>query len=331
MPVWLSWPLLLSYGFTGSMILGGAYLMRLRHRAAEAELLPDLSGWRIRALSPEVDELAGTLLDSRFEVGAFLARGGFATVMKGYDRERNQPCAVKVFRSEVKDKAWIQRRFEQEVDALSKVRHPNVVPIYAHGHAPSGAPYLVMEFVEGRSLRDILDGGALSRKRTACFLRQLADALDAIHAHNIWHRDVKPENVIVRNEGSPEEEAVLIDFSIAIVKDANETLYGLSRAGSFDYMAPEQAAGYADSSSDIHALARVVVEMLCGGKLSELLPMTALDLPERVPELLQSHGIILSSEALTMICKALEYHPDARPHEAGLFATPIVADLDSAA
>jgi serine/threonine protein kinase len=106
---------------------------------------------------------------------------GFANVMEGYDRERNQRCAVKVFRSEVKDKAWIQRRSEQEVAALRKVRHPN--------------------------------------------------------AQDIWRRHVKPENVIVRNEGLPEEEAVLIDFSTAIVRDANETLHGLSRAaGSFDLL-----------------------------------------------------------------------------------------------
>jgi serine/threonine protein kinase len=86
--------------------------------------------------------------------------------MEGYDRERKQRCAVKVFRSEVKEKAWVQRRFEQEVAALRKVRHPNVVSIYAHGCAPSGAPYLVMEFVEGKNLREVLECGALPPRRT---------------------------------------------------------------------------------------------------------------------------------------------------------------------
>ena len=248
--VWLSWPLLLLYALAGATLASSGYLWNRWRIAEKAELMPDLAAWRMEALLPEVHELAGTILDSRFEVGEFLARGGFANVMGGYDREQKQRCAVKVFRSEVKDKAWIQRRFEQEVAALGKVRHPNVVSIYAHGIAPSGAPYLVMEFVEGKNLREVLEGGALPPKRTARILRQLAGALDAIHAQDIWHRDVKPENVIVRNEGPLEEEAVLIDFSIAIVKDANETLYGLSRAaGSFDYMAPEQAVGYAESSS----------------------------------------------------------------------------------
>jgi serine/threonine-protein kinase len=98
-----------------------------------------------------------------------------------------------------------------------------------------------MEFVEGRNLRELLESGSLPPARAARLLRHLAAALDASHAHGIWHRDVKPENVTVRRDGSPEEDAVLIDFSIAIVKDANETLHGLSRAAvSFDYMAPEQ-------------------------------------------------------------------------------------------
>jgi serine/threonine protein kinase len=109
-----------------------------------------------------------------------------------------------VFRGEVKDKAWIQRRFEQEVAALTQVRHPNVVATYAHGIAPSGVPYLVMEFVEGRTLREVLDGKPLAASRTARLLLQLAWALDAIHARSIWHRDVKPENVMLRSEGGAE-------------------------------------------------------------------------------------------------------------------------------
>ena len=291
-------------------------------------MLPDLAEWRLGALLPEVHDLTGAVLDSRFEVGALLARGGFANVMAGYDRERKQPCAVKVFRGEVKAQAWIQQRFEQEVAALHKVRHPNVVPIYAHGVAPSGAPYLVMEFVEGRTLREILEAGPLTPERTARFLRQLAGALDAIHALHICHRDVKPENIMIRNQDSPQEEAILIDFSIAIVKDANETLHGLSRAaGSFDYMAPEQAIGYAEPSSDIYSLAKVVIEMLTGRQLKHLLPDAALDLPDRVRELSGSLG--LSEDSAGMLAKALEFDPARRPSAAGSFAMPIVGDLES--
>jgi serine/threonine-protein kinase len=291
-------------------------------------MLPNLAAWRLSALYPETHELAGTILDSRFDVGELLARGGFANVLKAYDRDQQQRCAVKVFRGEVKDKAWIQRRFEQEVTALGRVRHPNVVSIYAHGRTPAEAPYLVMEFIEGRSLREVLECGALSVGRAARLLRQLATALDAIHAQDIWHRDVKPENVIVRHEGSAQEEAVLIDFSIAIVKDANETLYGLSRAaGSFDYMAPEQAICYADSSSDIYSLAKVAIEMLAGCRLSYLLPDASLDLPNCVRELLKGLDIKLSQDAIEMLATALEFDPARRPHAAGPFLAPLLKDL----
>jgi tRNA A-37 threonylcarbamoyl transferase component Bud32/ligand-binding sensor domain-containing protein len=327
---WLTWPLLAAYFMTGTLLAAGGYLLHRRRQAEEAELLPDLAAWRLGALLPEIHELAGTLLDSRFEVGGLLARGGFANVMDGYDRDQKQRCAVKVFRGEVNDKAWIQRRFEQEVAALQKVRHPNVVSIYAHGSAPSGAPYLVMEFVEGKVLREIFEMGPLPPKRTARFLRQLAGALDAIHALDICHRDVKPENVIIRDEGSPVEAAVLIDFSIAIVKDANETLHGLSRAaGSFDYMAPEQAVGYAQPSSDIYSLAKLVIEMLTGRQLKDLLPDAALDLPDQLRTLLKGLEIGLSQHSIDMLAMALEFDPAKRPHVAGAFAGPLIEDLES--
>jgi tRNA A-37 threonylcarbamoyl transferase component Bud32/sugar lactone lactonase YvrE len=330
LPAWLTWPFTLTYLMTAMSLSAGAYLLRRRRRTEESEMLPDLAAWRLGALLPEVYDMSGTVLDSRFEVGALLARGGFANVMTGYDRSRKERCAIKIFRHEVKVQSWILQRFEQEVAALQKVRHPNVVSIYAHGIAPSGSPYLVMEFVEGGNLRELLERSPLARERTARFLGQLAAALDAIHAQNICHRDVKPENVMIRDQGSPQEAAILIDFSIAIVKDANETLHGLSRAaGSFDYMAPEQAIGYAEPSSDIYSLAKLVIEMLTGRQLKHLLPDAALDLPGRVRELARSLPVALSEDSAGMLAAALEFDPTRRPSVAGLFAGPIIADLES--
>jgi tRNA A-37 threonylcarbamoyl transferase component Bud32 len=330
-PTGLTWPLLAGYFLVVASLAAGGYVLHRRRVAEDAALLPDLAAWRMGALLPEVHELEGTLLDSRFEVWGLLARGGFANVFDGHDREQKQRCAIKVFRGEVKEKAWIQRSFEQEVAALKKVRHPNVVSIYAHGSAPSGAPYLVMEFVEGKNLRMVLEAGPLPPQRTARLVRQLASALDAIHALGICHRDVKPENVIVRNEGSAEEESVLIDFSIAIVKDANETLHGLSRAaGSFDYMAPEQAVGYAEPSSDIYSLAKLLLEMLTGRQLKDLLPDAALDLPARVRGLARGLQVRLSDESIEMLATALEFDPARRPRAAGSFAEPLVNDLTAA-
>jgi len=328
-PTWRSWPLLTLYALTGTMMTFGAYFLYRRRKAEEEELLPNLAAWRLGALLPEVSDLTGTALDNRFEVGELMARGGFANVMDGYDREQKQRCAIKVVRGEIKDKEWIQRGFEQEVAALQRVGHPNVVSIYAQGNAPSGSPYLVMEFVEGRTLREVLEEGALPPQRAARLLRQLAGALDAIHAQEIFHRDVKPENIIVRNEGVSDEEAVLIDFSIAIVKDASETMYGLSRAaGTFDYMAPEQAVGCAEPASDIYSLAKVAIEMVTGKRLAILLPAAGLDLPERVRELLKSSG--LADEASDLWASALAFDPAKRPKRAGAFAQRLASELELA-
>jgi tRNA A-37 threonylcarbamoyl transferase component Bud32 len=323
-PVWLTWPLLSGYLIVAYVLGSGAFHWRLRRMAEDAALLPDLARLRAHALLPELADLPGSILDARFRVGEMIARGGFANVMDGYDLEQKQRCAIKVFRNEVGNKDWVRRRFEQEVAALQKIRHPHVVAIYAHGSMPSGTPYLVMEFVEGESLRAVLSSGPLPPTTAGPILEQLASALDAIHAAEIWHRDVTPENVIVRNGG----DAVLIDFSISIVKDANETLHGLSRAaGTFDYMAPEQAMGDALPASDIFSLARVVVEMLTGQRLTALLPGAARDLPARMRELLRGPSFDLSQESIEVLAASQEFDPGRRPNVAGAFARPIVRDL----
>jgi len=168
-------------------------------------------------------------------------------------------------------------------------------------------------------------------RQIARMLRQLGSALDAIHGQDICHRDVKPENILVRGEGTAAEEFVLVDFSIAIVKDASETLHGLSRAaGTFDYMAPEQAIGYAQPSSDIYSLARIVIEMLTGRRVQELLPDAALDLPERVRELAGGLGKGLSPESAALLGAALEFDPLRRPPAAGMFAAALAGDLERA-
>jgi ligand-binding sensor domain-containing protein/tRNA A-37 threonylcarbamoyl transferase component Bud32 len=329
-PFGLTWPLLVAYFLTASLMTASWYWWHRRRQAEEAQILPDLAAWRLGALLPDVHEVSGTVLDGRFEAGALLARGGFANVFAGFDRERKQACAVKIFRSEMQSQNWIQRTFEQEVTALQKIRHSNVVTIYARGVALTGAPYLVMEFVEGRNLREVLEAGPIAPARTARLLRQLAGALDAIHAQGICHRDVKPENIMVRHEESAEESAMLIDFSIAIVKDANETLHGLSRAaGSFDYMAPEQAIGYAEPSSDVYSLAKVALEMMTRRQLKELLPDAAMDLPDRVRGLLRNLNMNLAEDSVEMFATALEFDPSRRPQAAGQFAAPIVRDLQS--
>ncbi|HLJ26713.1 MAG TPA: serine/threonine-protein kinase [Candidatus Angelobacter sp.] len=331
-PAWLSWPALSGFALAAGFAVGVGYLRRRKRRDRAKKALPLLTEWRLAALSSEEGELDGVVLDDRFQIGTLLARGGFATVMRGRDlKEDGEACAVKIFHQKWADQEWIERRFRQEVLALEQVRHPNVVSIRGHGTAPTGAPYLVMEFVIGRTLRETLDADRLTWTQVANYLRQIGAALQAIHARGIFHRDLKPDNLMVCEDAPPGREIVLIDFSIAIVKDAEATLQGLSRAaGTFYYMAPEQAMGYADATSDIHSLAKIVVEMLTGKPVAELLPDAALNLPQRVQELLGGGTFGLSPSAIERIGAALEFDPARRPRDVAAFAAIIAGDLESA-
>ena len=330
-PIWLTWPSLLALTALAVGAAGGGFAWHRKRVQRQQKILPDLRELRLAALSPEIQFLEGGLLDERFEVGRVLARGGFATVAEGRDLQKGGcRCAVKIFRQEWADNEWMASRFRKEVRALEQIQHPNVVSIYGHGTTPGGAPYLVMEFIEGGTLREALETRSISRGETAIYLRQVGSALDEIHAHGVCHRDLKPENLMIRAGDPGEREIVVIDFSIAMVKDPDETLHGLSRAaGTIYYMAPEQGIGYADESTDIYSLAKIVIEMLTGKRLSALLPDASIDLPERVQELLAGLTLGLSRPSIDLIARALEFHPLRRPRDANEFATRIADDLDA--
>ena len=330
-PWWISWPALISciaiLGVTGGAARRAALI---RKRRANWKPLPDLAGWRQAVFSP-ASELVGTTLDRRFEILGVIARGGFATVFKGKDKRREDaPCAIKVFRNELIDAGWLAHRFQQEVASLEKVRHPAVVSIYGHGVSPTGAPYLALEFIEGCTLRDLLNSGQIPRERAASLLIQAAEALHQIHRNGIFHRDLKPENLMLR-AGAPEgRELVLIDFSIAIIQSPDQTIHGLSRAaGTICYMAPEQAVGFATAATDIYSLAKVALEMFTGRRLSLLLPDAGMDLPERVREFARALPLSLSEESIDLLGSALEFDPSRRPAAVLEFAGPIVRDLTS--
>jgi tRNA A-37 threonylcarbamoyl transferase component Bud32 len=322
-PIWLSSPALLAFLFIGGASAVGGHQWRRLHKHRANTRLPELAAWRLAVVSPDLNSLEGALLNNRFQVLRIVARGGFATVWEGHDRQQNNRlCAVKVFRHELLDKSWMQKRFQHEVSALTQIHHPNVVRIYGHGTVPSGAPYLAMEFIHGQTLREKLTNARLTVAETASYLRQAASALAEIHAHGVCHRDVKPENLMIRSNG---KDLVLIDFSIAIVQDPDETIHGLSRAaGTMHYMAPEQAVGYANESSDIYSLAKILIEMLTGQRLSTLLPDASIDLPDRVREL----ELGLSPGSTVLLAKALEFDPSRRPKDANAFGEMLATDLE---
>jgi serine/threonine protein kinase len=331
-PLWWRWQWLAATIGTVLALVAIWFGWHRRMAVQTGTALPDLTEWRMTALEPDVYDIVGKALDERYEVGAVIARGGFGAVLDAYDRDQQRRCAIKVFRQDEATDAHVNRALLREVTALERIHHHNVVQIYGHGVTPGGAPYLVMEFVEGSTLRRVLEAGALPPERIANLLLQAGDALGHLHAERIYHRDVKPENIMLRPGPSGRSDLVLIDFSIAIIKDPNVTIHGLSKAaGSVEYMAPEQLIGYVDEASDIYSLARIVIEMMTGKRVALLLPDASLDLPLRARELLQKLPLNLSDASLDVLSTALDYHPARRPRDAAQFARRIAADLTSSA
>ncbi len=207
--------------------------------------------------------LIGTTL-SRFEILSELGRGGMAVVYKARQTDLDRIVALKILPPALTyDKAYVAR-FRQEARSAARLEHPHIMPIYEVGEA-NGLHFIAMKFIEGRTLKDLLqDEGALSVSRAATLLAQVGDALDHAHRQGVIHRDIKPSNMMVTGEGW----VYLTDFGLAR-GTGNET-GGLTMAGTVmgtpEYMSPEQAQGLASvgPATDIYALGVVLYELLTG-------------------------------------------------------------------
>ncbi len=224
----------------------------------------------IRAVEEEEEEESeeplkrvAALLEGRYKFGREIGRGGNAIVYLARDLQHSRDVAVKVIRQGVADPDR-RHRFLREVEISAQLRHPFVIPLIDSGET-QGTLYYVMPFVEGESLRDLLDReGALSLKSTLAVARDVAEALDFAHSHGIVHRDIKPENILLSGA-----HALVADFGIAMALEASGsdrlTEKGVA-VGTPAYMSPEQAGASEriDGRSDIYALGCVVYEMLAG-------------------------------------------------------------------
>ncbi len=275
--------------------------------------LPNLSPWQGGGVDREIPHE----VDGRFDIQSVVASGGFATVYLAYDKMRNgSRSAVKIFHLGEHEREWMLKRFDQEIESLKRIDHPNVVRFLSAGETGNGEPYLAMDFVEGITLREALSDGALTRPETADLVLQLGAALEAIHKENVFHRDIKPENLML----TPQRRLSVIDFSIAIARDPRSTQHALSRAaGSFLYMAPEQVFGFASPATDIYSFALVAFEMLTGKRAGDLgLGAASGSLPGEVRRSLQ--GLCPGLPPADVLAEALMLEPRQRPQAAGHFA-----------
>ena len=210
-----------------------------------------------------------TLLAGRYELAGVLGRGGMAEVRQARDRRLNREVAVKQLRVDLATDSTFQLRFRREAQAAAGLNHPNIVAVYDTGEQADPAtsvmvPFIVMELVEGHTLREILrTGRQIQPAKALGFTQGVLDALSYSHKAGIVHRDIKPANVMLTENGTVK----VMDFGIArAVADTSATMTQTAAViGTAQYLSPEQARGETvDSRSDIYSAGCLLYELLVG-------------------------------------------------------------------
>ena len=197
-----------------------------------------------------------------YEIRETIGQGGMAAVYKAHQPSLDRVVALKVISAHLASETEFMERFRQEALASARLTHPNIVIVHDFGE-DGGVPYLVMEYVEGTTLSELLDD-ALSPERAQNLVDQIAAGLDYAHSRGVVHRDIKPQNVLV----TPEGRVVLADFGLArIMESAKRLTMTGGIVGTPEYMSPEQAAGRpTDQRTDIYALGVILFEMIVGSR-----------------------------------------------------------------
>jgi len=209
----------------------------------------------------------GTKISDKYELVAEIGRGHLGVVYKAVDESGSPPVAIKVL-TQVTERDV--QRFQREVRAASKLGHPNIVRVYDLGATTTGAPFIVMELVEGTTLRKVIRSeGSMPVDRCVNIFRQICDALEHLHNNGIVHRDLKPANIMLV-PSTPNEIVKIVDFGLALPADPEAakaekvTLDGYV-TGTPAYMSPEQCiAAHVDHRSDIYSLGCVMFRALTG-------------------------------------------------------------------
>jgi serine/threonine-protein kinase len=205
--------------------------------------------------------MIGTVLSGRYRLEAKLGSGGMSTVYLARDDTLDRPVAVKVMHREMSEQEDQLQRFRQEARAVAKLTHPNVVAVIDAGE-DGGHPYIVFEYVKGETLKQRISRvGSLDTQEAIAYAIEVGRGLSVAHARNMVHRDIKPQNVLIDEEGR----AKLTDFGISRQLEQDGMTATGRVLGTTDYVAPEQAMGRgADPRSDIYSLGVVLYEMLVG-------------------------------------------------------------------
>ncbi|HXT98412.1 MAG TPA: protein kinase [Polyangia bacterium] len=274
------------------------------------------------------DPRIGHVLQGRYRILAKLASGAMGVVYKGERVQLGRPVAVKFLHPWIAAQKAFLSRFETEAKAMSRLGHPNCVSVIDFG--VEGAPYLVMDFVTGRTLREVMLAGPIALERVLKIGQQLLAGLAHAHAQGIVHRDLKPENLILSGEGGLEEHLRILDFGLAKLRDGPAMTAGMA-VGTPSYMSPEQSGGTGtvDARTDLYAVGVLLFEILAGRKpfqsenVGELIYMHREAPPPLLRETAPASGYSAELEAL--LAKALSKMPEDRFKSAADFAAALAA------
>jgi serine/threonine-protein kinase len=201
------------------------------------------------------------VLNGRYEIESVLGQGGMAKVFKGTDKVLGRTVAIKVLSPQFTDDAQFVARFRREAQSAAALNHPNIVGVFDTG-SQGDVHYIVMEYVEGRTLRDVIrNEGPLLPQRAAEIADAVAKALEPAHQAGMVHRDIKPGNIMLTSDG----EVKVMDFGIARTSTGDTLTQTAAVLGTASYLSPEQAQGQSvDARSDIYSLGCVLYEMVAG-------------------------------------------------------------------
>jgi eukaryotic-like serine/threonine-protein kinase len=198
-----------------------------------------------------------------YQIQAHLAQGGMSDIYRAFDLVNRRDVAIKIPDQTIIGDPAQYERFQRELEVINTLNHPAILKGLGSGKY-NRIPYLVTEFVDGRSLRTIIDEDApIPSEEAVLLIRKIAEGMAYCHANNVIHRDLKPENILVTSDGRP----VIMDFGLALTKGSHRVTYSNLSAsmGTPDYMAPEQIEGRrGDQRTDVYALGTILYEMLTG-------------------------------------------------------------------
>jgi serine/threonine-protein kinase len=274
-----------------------------------------------------VSDLSGELIDGRYQLISQIAQGGMASIYSALDTRLDRKVAVKIMHPHLaQDEAFVNR-FIREAKAAAALTHPNAVSVQDQGWNTNGVPavFIVMEMVEGSTLREYLDeSGKFGVAQTLQYLTAILGALAAAHKLGIIHRDIKPENILISNDGRIK----IADFGLAHGALIGSTLTAESSVvlGSVSYLSPEQVQrGISDARSDVYSTGILAYELLVGEKPfsgDSPIQIAYMHVNNRVPRVSQSRSDI-PKELDDLINAATSSNPDERPRDAAVFLSGI--------